>query len=72
MVRGAPSVPPYLGRVKDLLHLQDVGDVPRVLGEGPQGKGVFADEGWGRKTELGGAGGEEEGIKGGWGGGKCA
>lgn len=40
---GAAS-PTYLGRIKDLLDLQDVGDVPRVLGEGAQGKGVLADK----------------------------
>lgn len=40
---GAAS-PTYLGRIKDLLDLQDVGDVPRVLGEGAQGKGILADK----------------------------
>lgn len=37
-------LPPYLGRIEDLLDLQDVGDVPRVLGEGAQGEGVLADK----------------------------
>jgi len=46
-VRGGVCVPPYLGRVEDLLDLQDAGDVPRVLGEGPQGKGIFADKRYG-------------------------
>lgn len=41
---GAAS-PPYLGCIEDLLDLQDVGDVPCVLGEGAQGKGVLADKG---------------------------
>lgn len=43
---------PYLRCVKYLFDLQDVGDVPGVLGEGTQRQGIFPDKSCEQESQL--------------------
>lgn len=43
----------YLWYVKDLFDVHEVGDVPRVLGEGAQRKSIMSDKCCGTQTNWG-------------------
>jgi hypothetical protein len=43
----SPDTSTYVRGVEDVLDVQDIGDVPRVLGEGAEGEGIAADKGCG-------------------------